>query len=60
MTKKKLQVKISYDPNRLSEKILCDIYEKVVSQIKQQTNFNKNNNSLFESEKVIKNQGGVL
>lgn len=49
MPKRKLQVKTSYNPNRLTEKIIAEAYEKVISQIKQTINSDKNNKLFLKS-----------
>lgn len=51
MQKKKLRIRISYEPNRLADTHLSNAYEKVVSTVKKEIKTDKKIN--FNSEEKI-------
>lgn len=57
MQKRRLQVKISFEPNRLAERFLADAYEKVASTVKQSKNIGKKNKPILESEISLEKTG---
>jgi hypothetical protein len=55
MIKKKLKVRTSYEPNRLSKNYLPDAYERFIPMKKHQIDFRENGNeNFFKNVKKIK------
>jgi hypothetical protein len=53
MQRRRLQVTISFEPNRLAEKYVADVYEKLIPITKYSTDSNIKEKNIVESEVTL-------
>lgn len=53
MQKRRLQVTISFEPNRLAENYVADVYEKLIPVIKHSTQSNIKEKNVIEPETTL-------